>query len=142
MHRRLASGQRPAYEAETNLSNIMKYLLALLPLLLAGCLTEDEMMTVVNPYNRPGVYGNPTVPPGYRPVSPYQSQSFYQPAYRDGYRQGYNAGFFDGSRGFSYRAQARYTGPAYNVPFSDGYYKGYAEGYHEGRRGMAFGCSL
>lgn len=120
----------------------MKFLLALVPLVLAGCIPDDQMMTVVNPYNRPGVYGNPVVPSGYRPVSPYQSQSFYQPAYRDGYRQGYNAGFYDGGNGFPYRAQARYTGPAYNVPFSDGYYKGYAEGFHEARRGAGYGCSL
>ena len=120
----------------------MKILLALLPLMLAGCLTEDQMMTVVNPYNRPGTYGAPVVPAGYRPVTPYQSQSFYQPAYRDGYRQGYNAGFYDGGNGIPYRAQARYTGAAYNVPFSDGYYKGYGEGFHEARRGMSSGCSL
>jgi len=119
----------------------MKILLALLPLLLAGCLPEEQMMTVVNPYNRPGTYGS-NVPAGYRPVSPYEAPSFYQPAYRDGYRQGYNAGFFDGSRGISYRAQARYAGNPYNVPFSDGYYKGYAEGYHEGRKGLGYGCSL
>ena len=119
----------------------MKKLLLLLPVLLAGCITEEEMMAITNPYNRPGQYGS-AVPPGYRPVSPYQSQSFYQPAYRDGYRQGYRAGFYDGGRGFPYRANSSYQGAAYNVPFSDGYYKGYAEGYNEARRGVTYGCSL
>jgi hypothetical protein len=117
-----------------------KALLLLLPVLLAGCVSDEELANIVNPYNRPGQYGG--MAPTQRPMTPYQSQSFYQPAYRDGYRQGYNAGFFDGSRGFAYRANSTYTGPAYNVPFSDGYYKGYAEGYHEARRGMAYGCGL
>ena len=118
----------------------------LLPVLLAGCVTEEQLAAftnpaVTNPYNRPGQYAN-TVPAGVRPVSPYQSQSFYQPAYRDGYRQGYNAGFYDGGRGISYRANSNYRGPAYNVPFSDGYYKGYAEGFNEGRRGTGYSCGL
>ncbi|MBU3664749.1 MAG: hypothetical protein FGM15_02555 [Chthoniobacterales bacterium] len=118
----------------------MKKFLLLIPLLLAGCITEEDMMAITNPYNRPGQYAG--MAPGQRPMTPYQSQSFYQPAYRDGYRQGYNAGYFDGSRGIPYRANSSYRGPAYNVPFSDGYYKGYAEGFHEARRGMAFGCGL
>lgn len=120
----------------------MKNLLPLVfvPLLLAGCISEDELANIVNPYNRPGQYGG--LPANQRPMTPYQSQSFYQPAYRDGYRQGYNAGFYDGSRGMPYRANSNYRGPAYNVPFSDGYYKGYAEGFNEGRRGIVYGCSL
>jgi len=115
--------------------------LFLVPALLVGCVSDEELANIVNPYNRPGQYGG-YAPAGQRPVYPYQSQSFYQPAYRDGYRQGYNAGFFDGSRGIPYRANSTYRGPAYNVPFSDGYYKGYAEGYHEARRGMSYGCGL
>ncbi|MFM8718428.1 MAG: hypothetical protein ACKOFH_02685 [Chthoniobacterales bacterium] len=120
----------------------MKKLLPLVfvPLLLAGCISEDEFANIVNPYNRPGQYGG--LPANQRPMTPYQSQSFYQPAYRDGYRQGYNAGFYDGSRGMPYRANSNYRGPAYSVPFSDGYYKGYAEGFNEGRRGIVYGCSL
>ncbi|MFM7376181.1 MAG: hypothetical protein ACKO39_13675 [Chthoniobacterales bacterium] len=110
------------------------------PLLLAGCISEDELANIVNPYNRPGQYGG--LPANQRPMTPYHSQSFYQPAYRDGYRQGYNAGFYDGRRGMPYRANSNYRGPAYNVPFSDGYYKGYAEGFNEGRRGIVYGCSL
>jgi hypothetical protein len=125
-----------------NINSIMKLLLTLLlSALLAGCITEDQMMNIVNPYNRPGQYAGQV--PNQRPVTPYQSQTFYQPAYRDGYRQGYNAGFYDSSRGIPYRANSRYTGAAYNVPFSDGYYKGYAEGFNEGRRGAGgYGCSL
>jgi hypothetical protein len=119
----------------------MKNLILPCVLLLAGCLPEEQLMSVVNPYNRPGTYGS-AAPAGYRPVTPYAAPSFYQPAYRDGYRQGYNAGFFDGSRAISYRPQARSTGSPYNVPFSEGYFKGYAEGYHEGRRGSGYGCSM
>jgi hypothetical protein len=118
-----------------------KALLLIVPVLLAGCVSDEELANIVNPYNRPGQYGGYT-PAGQRPVYPYQSQSFYQPAYRDGYRQGYNAGFYDGGRGMPYRANSNYRGPAYNVPFSDGYYKGYAEGFNEGRRGIGYGCSL
>jgi len=117
-----------------------KFLPLLIPVLLAGCISEQELANIVNPYNRPGQTGG--LLPGQRPMTPYQSQDFYQPAYRDGYRQGYNAGFYDGGRGIPYRANSSYRGPAYNVPYSDGYYKGYAEGYNEGRRGMVYGCSL
>jgi hypothetical protein len=117
-----------------------KFLPLLVPVLLAGCISEQELANIVNPYNRPGQTAG--LSPNQRPMTPYQSQSFYQPAYRDGYRQGYNAGFYDASRGMPYRANSSYRGPAYNVPFSDGYYKGYAEGFNEGRRGMGYGCSL
>lgn len=117
-----------------------KFLPLLVPVLLAGCISEDELANIVNPYNRPGQYGG--LVPNQRPMTPYQSQSFYQPAYQDGYRQGYRAGFYDGGNGMPYRANSNYRGAAYNVPFSDGYYKGYAEGFNEARRGMVYGCSL
>lgn len=110
---------------------------AVLPLLIAGCLTADDVMNVANTYANAG-RPQGLVPAGYRP-SP---QVSYQGAYVDGYRKGYNAGYYDGGRGMPYRARSSYGGAAYNAPFSDGYYKGYAEGFHESRRGMGFGCAL
>lgn len=103
----------------------------LAPLLLAGCLTVDDVASLTSPYAM-----NPAQA-GVRP-----SPASYQPAYADGYRQGYRSGYHNGRQGMRYSASSNYGGSSYNAAFSDGYYKGYAEGYHEGRRGYSYECAL